>query len=417
MRGAVRLLVVVSLLSGAACTTPGRWVASPDPTLDDARALMCAEDMAALQREARASELPRIPPPKRMRPCCVLGADVRVRVGPVPIPGFRVANVIGVDDIGPHTYDSGLLHVGRKGDEPLAFNQELNGIVYTCRGGFIDTAHVRGYVDWALYLTATVGRYLLEGGNIELPEEGGVRRVLVKPVPQAVLDRVGGHRFGVGLGQWLAFQLSIWHEIVTWHGWHALPGWPERVSAFSPEDLYSNLLGAKIIGGVALLRSGRSEDDYNYSVDAWLSAMLRQLGAVPRRAGREAIRAVDGLWWDSSRRLPDPAFVRRRYFDTTGPLEPWLVTDVVGPERLGDRLRARCGAAPEPVQLSNPDSLLGVPFRQWATLEITVSEELVKQPLFMERARRITQDDFPGIVEQIRRQSRKEFGPRADRPD
>jgi len=236
-------------------------------------------------------------------------------------------------------------------------------------------------------------------------------------VPQAVLDRVGRHRFGVGLGQWLAFQLSIWHEIATWYGWHAVPGWSERVSAFSPEDLYSNLLGAKIIGGVALLRSGRSEDDYNCCVDTWLLVMLRRLGAVPRRAGREAIRAVDGLWWDSSRRLPDPAFVQRRYFDATGPLKPWLVTDVVGPERLGDRLRAHCDAAPEPVQLSNPDSLRGVPFRRYATLEITVSDKLVEQPLFMERGRRITQDDFPELVEEIRRQSRKEFGPRADRPD
>jgi hypothetical protein len=157
----VRPLVVVLVLSGAACTTPGRWVASPDPTLDDAYALMCAEDLAALQREVLASELPRIPTPKRMRPCCVLGGDVRVRLGPVPIPGFRMVNVIGVDDIGSHTYDSGLLRVGRKGEEPLAFNRERNGLVYTCRGGFIDTAHVRGYVDWALYLTATAGRYLL----------------------------------------------------------------------------------------------------------------------------------------------------------------------------------------------------------------------------------------------------------------
>jgi len=417
MRSAVRLLVVVLVLSGAACTVPGRWVASPDPSPDDACTLMCAEELAALEHEILASELPRIPPRKGMRPCCVFGGDVRVRVGPIPIPGFRMVNVIGVDDMGPHAYDSGLLRVGREGEKRVAFNPERNGLVYTCRGGFIDTAHVRGYVDWALYLTATAGRYLLEGGSIELHEEGGARRVLVKPVPHAVLDRVGRHRFGVALGQWLAFQLSIWHEIATWHGWHAVPGWSERVSAFSPEDLYSNLLGAKIIGGVALLRSGRSEDDYNCCVDTWLPVVLRRLGAVPRRAGLEAIRAVDGLWWDSSRRLPDPAFVQRRYFDATGPLRPWLVTDAVAPERLGDRLRAHCGAAPEPVQLSNPDSLRGVPFRRWATLEITVSDELAEQPLFMERGRRITQDDFPELLEEIRLQSRKEFGPRADRPD
>ena len=29
----------------------------------------------------------------------------------------------------------------------------------------------------------------------------------------------------------------------------------------------------------------------------------------------------------------------------------------------------------------------------------------------------MTQDDFPELVAEIRRQSRKEFGPRTDRPD
>jgi hypothetical protein len=98
-------------------------------------------------------------------------------------------------------------------------------------------------------------------------------------------------------------------------------------------------------------------------------------------------------------------------------MKPWLVTDVVPPERLGDQLRARCGASPEPMQLSNPDSLRGVPFRRWATLEIIVSSEVAEQPPFAERGRRMTQEDFPALLEEIRRQSREEFGPRADRPD
>jgi hypothetical protein len=126
---------------------------------------------------------------------------------------------------------------------------------------------------------------------------------------------------------------------------------------------------------------------------------------------------VDGLWWDSSRRLPDPALVRRRYFDATGSLRPWLVTDVVAPERLGDRLRTRCGASPKPMQLSNPDSLRGVTFRRWATIEITVSDEFAERPPFTKRGRRVTQEDFPFLLGEIRRESRTEFGPRADRPD
>jgi hypothetical protein len=119
----------------------------------------------------------------------------------------------------------------------------------------------------------------------------------------------------------------------------------------------------------------------------------------------------------SSRRLPAPALLQRSYVETTGSLRPWLVTDVVAPERLGDRLSASFGAAPEPVELSNPDSLSDVPLRRFATLEIGISDELAGRPLFLGRGRRITQEDFPELLAEIRRQSRKELGPRADRSD
>ena len=51
---------------------------------------------------------------------------------------------------------------------------------------------------------------------------------------------------------------------------------------------------------------------------------------------------------------------------------------MVPTEQLGDRLRARCGAVQKPVQLSNPDSLSGVPLRRLATLEISMSDELAR---------------------------------------
>jgi hypothetical protein len=47
------------------------------------------------------------------------------------------------------------------------------------------------------------------------------------------------------LAEWTAWQMSIWHETVTWFGWDAVPGFSEEASAFSPEDLYSNPLAAR----------------------------------------------------------------------------------------------------------------------------------------------------------------------------
>ena len=86
------------------------------------------------------------------------------------------------------------------------------------------------------------------GGRIELPDEGGLRVVYVVAADPAVLEGVGRTEYAIRLAEWLAFELSIWHEIATWFGWSALSGFPELASAFSPEDLYSNLLGTRLAG-------------------------------------------------------------------------------------------------------------------------------------------------------------------------
>ncbi len=37
------------------------------------------------------------------------------------------------------------------------------------------------------------------------------------------------------VGEWIAFQLGVWHEIATWYGWASVRGFSEKASAFSPE--------------------------------------------------------------------------------------------------------------------------------------------------------------------------------------
>ncbi len=46
-----------------------------------------------------------------------------------------------------------------------------------------------------------------------------------------------------------------------------------------------------------------------------------------------------------------------------------------------------------------------------------IAEELASQEPFASVGRRITQADFPAIIEFIRAQVRSRFGPEADRPD
>lgn len=307
-----RELVGAICCFAVACAAPPRWRADDQPSESDTAVLFTERGAAGTFREMHASEIPQIPVRAKLRPCCAFGAQLRAKLGPLPIPGYCIGNLLGPDDLGGHVYDSGVVQVGSRVDEDGLVHSERNGLVYACRGGFVDTAHVRDYADWTIFLATRIARNLETGLDLSLPAEGGQRLVIVQPFDAATVERTGRRAIAIALGQWLAFQLSVWHEIATWYGWSTMSAFPEKVSAFSPEDLYSNLIGARIAAAIASQRAAREETLYNRSVDEWLARVLGHLGAVPADVGREAMSSVDGLWWNSARKLPDPALVLRR---------------------------------------------------------------------------------------------------------
>jgi hypothetical protein len=324
-----------------ACAPTSRWQGASAPAELEVPVLLEAKDVGPMLRDIHPSEIPEIPIRERLRPCCAFGSELSASLGPIPVPFYSIPNVVGLDDVGRHSYDSGVLLVRYGGSLDVELNRENNGLVYTCRGGFIDTAHVRDYADWAIFVVARIAVTLESGGTIELGEEGGVRRIVTKPIAAEDVQRLGRRNLAMGMAAWLAFQMSVYHEIATGFGWNAVPGFPETASAFSPEDLYSNLLGVKIASASVYRRRAGSEALYNAAVDAWFRTVLEYLGAVDGELGREAFRALDGLWWDRHYRLPNPQLVQRRNFDTGPALAPWRVPD----DRLTPALREACGGS------------------------------------------------------------------------
>jgi hypothetical protein len=408
--------LLVSLL---ACAPAPRWVASPVPTREEVEILLETGSAAKLPAQTiTVSEIPDVPVRGNLRPCCAFGSELRASIaGLVPIPGYRIPNLLGPEDVGPHRYDSGAFTATSDGRANPGFDAERNGLVYTCRGGFIDTAHVRDYVDWAIYFAAQIGRRAAEGGEIALPDEGGKRRVVVRALPAEMIERFGFRESVTALAQWVSFQASIWHEIATWFGWASVTGFSERASAFSPEDIYSNMLGSKLMLAIVARRAASSEPLYNRAVDGWFARALELLGAVPADLGNEVTRALDGLWWDATRRVPDPGLVQRRYFEIGHPVRPWLAPASALPDAVKRALYAACGGTPDPVVFANSPRVRGVDLAEWVSLEIEVDDALAQQEPFATRGRRLTQRDFPEIVAVVREQARVEFGPRADRPD
>ncbi|MGI9590116.1 MAG: DUF4056 domain-containing protein [Myxococcota bacterium] len=383
----------------------------PPPTDLDAESLF-----GGLELDAPAVPGPRqFAPPTSLRPCCAFGADLKVRVGPVPIP-LSIGNVVDVDSLGRHRYDGGLVTVGN--DVRAGFvATENNGMIYTCRSGFIDMAHVRDYADWTVYLSRALEPLVETGGVLELPEEAGHRLVYVTAVDGETLDALGAGPLALEIAAWLAFQLSIWHEIATWYGWSALAGFPETVSAFSPEDLYSNLAGILMARAVLRDHPELSLEGFNDAMDQAIHQGLHRVGALPEPLSRACAEAVDGAWWDSAYRLPAFDLVRRRNLDVGRELTPWLATPYFDAD-LSAEIRRRCGTAnPTPLALPVPERVGDVAIRDLARLDLRVTPGIASDFPFPDAPRRwVDQDDFPAILSAVRHQVRTRFGDWGDHP-
>ncbi|HEU5194008.1 MAG TPA: DUF4056 domain-containing protein [Methylomirabilota bacterium] len=378
------------------------------------------EDLnAAFFAGVDSKEIADVPEPVSLRPCCIFGNDVRAQLGAIPVPGYEITYTLELDTLGTHQFNKGTVAFEPRGGKRL-LSDEVSGIVYTCRGGFIDVAHVRDHADRTLYLASQIARLAASGGVVPLTGEGAKRRVVVKPLDAGLVRTHGLRDVVVSLAEWMSFQAGIWHEITTWYGW-ASTRFSERPSAFSPEDLYSNAVGVKIAGQIIRRHGSSTELQYNAAVTAALRDALIKLGPLPQAATRRAFAYVDGIWWDSTKRVPDNLLVRHRNFNIGPTLEPWKLGDAIDAAALEasrEEFDHHCRSDWKPFVLTVPDRLGDVPFRQMATMEIEPEEVLVTNgfPFPRKDSAAITQDDFPSVISAVERAADAELGPGAGKP-
>ncbi|HWL85400.1 MAG TPA: DUF4056 domain-containing protein, partial [Polyangiaceae bacterium] len=193
--------------------------------------------LAAIPATAHAdAEEPALRAP-RGRPCCALAPDMVIHLRATHVP-IVIGGVISAKGIGRHSYLT---------DGELTEN---NGFLYTRRGGFIDLGHTRDNADIAAYLSLRLRPLLARGeGTIELGPKGADRRVrITRAVPAKDLAQTSDL-----IAIRLTFNLSIWTELVQYYGLTKFRAAEEIYSSFTPDDPYSNLLGAHL--GIAALES------------------------------------------------------------------------------------------------------------------------------------------------------------------
>jgi hypothetical protein len=309
--------------------------------------------------------------------------------------------------------------VGTRYPDPFALGHhsygfslsERNGIVYTCRGGHIDITHVRKLTDWTAYLAYVTREALLEnrGRFTYRMREPSIYYVRIE-YPRGWRDLCANEKqtiareVSIELAQYLAYNGSIWHEILTWFGFKGIGIWPEYLSAFSWEDNYSNVLGCRI--GAAALRD--SERDFSSAVTLLLDRELRALGVQPRPMAYRAGQAVRDWWFVGDLWSCD---ITKRHFDVgldDGIVTPWLVPGLA--ECDGATAQEYPAPTLTTVEKYGFSVLLEIEPKEWEKAEIfRIVRHKDRKAKRIEPARH-----FGSIVESIRARAAERYGPFVD---
>ncbi|MCA9297233.1 MAG: DUF4056 domain-containing protein [Phycisphaerales bacterium] len=311
----------------------------------------------------------------------------RLRLGSLPCPGlFSLFETADPAQLGSHSYS---------GTTDAAEADEVErGILYTCRGGFLDISHIRDSADMVAYIHARI-HYALEHDwqcvkfRAHEPSVFTVTFTypsfwsMMAPEDRArILDELS-----IRCAQQIAYAAVTWHEILTWYGYKTTVVLSEQQSAFTYEDCPSHLLGILIAGDA--LRSPASFDD---AVTVGLNDALAWLEVVDEDAMLAAVDSVEGQWWQ------DGQVIRRMVvydeFDAT--IIPWLVPT--------------CEACPSPtavrLQLPSVKDVEGYPFD--GVWSMTIEPNVFETSRILDRLPKGTDVvdpavHFPILLDDIRR--------------
>lgn len=214
---------------------------------------------------------------------CGGGTEPRLRLGcyPTPTAGTTFPDP---DSLGPHRYAG----------------SDSKGLLYTCRGGHIDLAHLRIAADWTMYLSKMSYDHLMRNeSSFSFTSKPAPSRYYVQigyPARWAEMqpnerERVA-REVSVILGQYFGYTASTWHEIVTWFGYKFVAFLPEFSSSFSWEDSYSNLLGTRIAAAALRGRLG-----YDEAMTLGIDGELAKLGVRSPKTAEFAGEKVRGDWF------------------------------------------------------------------------------------------------------------------------
>jgi len=244
----------------------------------------------------------------------------RTRMGSYPSSTVGT-NFLGPEELGQHSYRFSL--------------SEKNGILYTCRAGHIDVAHLRKAADWTAFIAAMTFEKIKENEtefSFKLMEPSLYHVELEYPETWSNLSEQEkediAFDISVRLAEHFIYTATTWHEIITWFGYKCTGVlYSEFPSAFTWEDTFSNLLGTHI-AAVALRDDGH---DYDEAMTLAFKRELEKLDVQSGSTAKVAAKRVRGKWYSGG--LIFFMNMKKRNFDIgldDGYVTPSIVKSVPG---------------------------------------------------------------------------------------
>jgi len=178
------------------------------------------------------------------------------------------------------------------------------GIFYTLRGGSIDLDHVRGTADLTRWTYVRAYETLRKGGSgftVSPSFEWTTNKIHItypanwKTLPEAEKDKIA-HEAALIIAPFVGYNSMVWHEMLTWKGTHFALIEPEFTSAFSWDDLYSDLTGA-LLATQAMKDGHVPVGDYDKAMTALIEEELKRLQVVSKQKTIEITESVRGTWY------------------------------------------------------------------------------------------------------------------------
>ena len=324
---------------------------------------------------------------------CGGGPEPRLRLGCYPTPTAGT-NFPDPNALGRHSYAG----------------SDSRGMLYTCRGGHIDLAHLRIAADWTMYLENMSFDSLMKNKKeFSFKSKPAPSRYYVKiEYPEGWSDMQPKERGRVArdvslvLGQYFGYVASTWHEIVTWFGYKFVAFLPEFASSFSWEDSYSNLLGTRLATTAILDPNG-----YDHAMTLGIDRELKTLGVQSPQTAKWAGEKVRGRWF--SGRVVYMVKMKKRNFDIV--LEDGYVTPTLAPD-LTECWQAQ--AQPYPVPTLDEVGAHGFSVRLEIEPKIRVKKKILKVAYGdgAKQGKRVEPAvHFPRIMDYIRQDAVKRLGP------